>query len=261
MDDAAPAPSPAAPAGWRVIRLPRCPSTNDAAVERVARDPRPRQVIVADAQSAGRGREGRPFASPPGGLYASLILRVPPEDIPGPTVALVAVAAAEAIEAVVDVPVAIKWPNDLWIDGRKVGGILLELAGPIGTVIAGIGINVQRVPEDLPAEVRAQTGSLSEAAGREVARDHVLRALLSSIDRLQARRELPEGAAAIAAAWRGRLALIGEAVTCRHAGVEVHGVLEDVSLEAGLLIRDAHSGPVWRQAEHVQDLRRAARTI
>ena len=247
--------------GWHVVHEASCASTNDLALALARERPEGRQVVVADAQVAGRGREGRAFASPAGGLYASLLLAVASEDVPATAVALVALAAAEAVEVVADVPVAIKWPNDLEVGGRKVGGILLEVAAPPGIVCAGIGINAGRAPTDLPDDVRPWITGLGDEAGGPVDRDALLRALLAAIDDVQARRAAPGGRDAIAEAWRARLAWIGQVVTCRYRGADVQGVLEDISLDRGLLIREEASAPVWRQAEHVQDLRPPGRTI
>ena len=251
----------AAETGWAVHHEVETASTNDLAARLVAAGVAGRTAIVADCQTAGRGRGGRIFASPEGGLYVSLILDARARDLPARTVALVALAAAEAIEELVERPVAIKWPNDLWIDRRKVGGILLEMTRPQEPVVAGLGINLRAVPQGLPPEVRRGTGALEPIAGGTVSRSALLLALLRAVDRLQARGLEPAGAESNERAWRGRLALVGEEVACRFAGAEIRGVLEDVSLLDGLLIRDAVSGPVWRQAEHVQDLRPSARTI
>lgn len=243
--------------GWRVVHHPRTTSTND-----VARDVAhgARTVVVADEQTAGRGRAGRTFASPPGGLYASLVVDVPAEDIPAGVVALVALAAAEAIEGVTDAAVAVKWPNDLWIGRRKVGGILLERRGD-GLVVAGIGVNLMAVPAELPASVRAGIASLADVAPAAPARDDLLEALLLGVDRLQALRAGDDGAVRIESAWRQRIALLGRRVTFTLAGTRHEGVLQDVSLHRGLLVGAGDSPPVWRAAEHVSDLAPADRTI
>ena len=112
--------------GWKVVAHPVVASTNDEAA--VLRDAGvlARVVVVADRQLAGRGRGGRRFASPVGGLYASLLVSVRVADLPAPTTAAVATALAEAVEAIVPVAVGVKWPNDLWIERRKVAGILTE---------------------------------------------------------------------------------------------------------------------------------------
>lgn len=246
--------------GWTVEHRAVTASTNDDAARLVEQGAPARTVVVADRQTTGRGREARRFASPAGGLYVSLLLDARPEHLPAGIVALVAVAAAEAIEAVVSAPAEIKWPNDLWLGGRKAGGILLEMSDASRPVVAGIGINLHAVPGDLPAELRASLTALDEAAGHAVDREALLADLLAAVDRWSER--LAEGAVAdLEAAWQGRLALLGQPVRCTFAGRMLEGVLEDVSLRDGLLLRDAVSGPVWRQAEHVQDLRPAARTI
>src|SRR5690606_18635680 len=108
-------------------------------------------VIVADAQTAGRGRAGRRWWSPPGaGLYVSIVLRPPREVVPLLTLAA-GVAAAEGVEAATSLGVAVKWPNDLYVAGRKLGGILTESRGGLSCVIVGAGINV--LPAAYPADL------------------------------------------------------------------------------------------------------------
>ncbi len=246
----------AAATGWAVHHLETTDSTNDVAAALLRQGASARTVVVADRQTAGRGRQGRGFASPAGGLYASLLVEAEVADLPAVVVALAGLAAAESIEEAAAVEgVQLKWPNDLWVDGRKVGGILLETADTEGPVVVGIGINLGAVPEDLPEDVRAATGAV------EADRQALLVSLLRAVDAWQGRRGDPGWPDALEAAWRGRLALLGASVSFSFAGRTLQGVLEDASLRGGLLVRDAISGPVWRQAEHVQDLRPAARTI
>jgi len=247
--------------GWTVHHLALTTSTNDVAARLVAQGARGRTVVLADRQTSGRGREGRAFASPLGGLYASLLLDAAAEDVPARVVGMVAVAAADAIDEAAGLRTAIKWPNDLWLGRRKVGGILLERSAPDRPVVAGIGINVRAAPQGLPPDVAATVSALDPASGRTVDREALLEALLGAVDAWSGRRAQPGGAEMLENAWRARLALIGEDVCCRYAGRLLRGVLEDVSLERGLLLRDALSGPVWRPGEHVQDLRPAGRTI
>ncbi len=245
--------------GWCVHHLVETSSTNDVAARLVRGGAAARTLVLADRQTAGRGREARFFASPPGGLYVSLLLAARPEDLPARVVAWMAVATAEAIEAATGCHARIKWPNDLWLGRRKVGGILLERTDEHAAVIAGIGLNLRAVPPGLPREVRARTAALEVAAGRPVEREALLVHLLGAVDAWQAR--LLGDSGALEQSWRERLVLVGEQVACTFAGRTLEGVLEDVSLRHGLLLRDGLSGPVWRQAEHVQDLRPAGRTI
>ena len=247
--------------GWVVHRLAVTGSTNDVAARLAAEGAPARTVVLADRQTEGRGRAGRRFASPSGGLYASLLLAAHAEDLPGRVVALVAVAAAEAVEAATGFRAEIKWPNDVWLARKKVGGILLESTDPDRPVVAGIGLNLHAVPRGLPPDVAPTVSSLEAVSGLAVERQVVLESLLAAVDRWSTARAEPGGAEALETAWRRRLALIGEDVTCHCAGQPLSGVLEDASLAEGLLIRDAVSGPVWRPAGHVQDLRPAGRTI
>src|SRR5688572_5223330 len=153
--------------GWRVLARSSTSSTNDDAARERASGATDRVAVVADAQTAGRGREHRPFSSPPGGLYASLIVSARADELPAPLVMATALAVAEAIEDVVpgglgSAGARVKWPNDVWIDRRKVAGILLDarpaggggVPGPFAGAV-GIGVHVAVVPADLPGGGRA----------------------------------------------------------------------------------------------------------
>ena len=139
-------------------------STNRVAMEMAENGATHGTVVVADAQTAGRGRMGRRWVSPAGkNLYVSLLLRPPVPAVDAPQLALVAgVALADAVEAV-GVPAALKWPNDLYCRGRKAAGILAEMAsGPDGVrhVVIGVGLNVNVEEEDFPTELRGAATSL-----------------------------------------------------------------------------------------------------
>jgi BirA family biotin operon repressor/biotin-[acetyl-CoA-carboxylase] ligase len=103
--------------------------------------------LLAERQTLGRGRLDRSWASPPGNLYTSTLVRIRPSDPPAPTLALVAaVALEETVSAYVPGMAVLKWPNDLLIDGAKLSGILLERAGD--AVVIGIGVNLAHHPTD-----------------------------------------------------------------------------------------------------------------
>lgn len=138
----------------------RLPGTNAALRSRADAGAREGLVLIAQAQSAGRGRGGHSFYSPPGGLYMSILLRpeIGARQAVGLT-AMAAVAAARAAERLCGVPITIKWVNDLWKNGKKVCGILTEGAldletGGLQYAIVGIGVNcfppAGGFPEDLP---------------------------------------------------------------------------------------------------------------
>ena len=144
-------------------------------------------VVVAEAQTAGRGRLGRRWTSPAGkGLLFSVILRptLPMSEAHLLTI-VAATAAAEAVEKHVPARVAIKWPNDLFIADRKVGGILMEVAGEqdeVDWVVLGIGLNVNTEFSELPVALRRTATSLKIAGGETVDRSDVLATLLLSLE-------------------------------------------------------------------------------
>src|SRR5581483_6431763 len=146
----------ALPPGWRVRVSAVVGSTNDLAREAGRRGEAGRTVFVADFQTAGRGRQGRTWVAPPGfGLLFSVLFRLPAAGAPPlHCTMLVAVALAEALERHGLRP-AIKWPNDVLLEGRKVAGILAEAfqGGGETMVVVGCGVNVgdgPRLPHGLP---------------------------------------------------------------------------------------------------------------
>lgn len=148
-------------------------------------------VVVADCQTAGRGRMGRSFVSIKGlGLYFSLILRpkLPPDKLLHLT-PMVAVAACDAVEEAAGLRPQVKWINDLIINERKLAGILTESSmnfetGKLDYLIIGIGINCQHEPEDFPQGLNAI--SLKTALGHGVSREELTAALMRSLEKMQA---------------------------------------------------------------------------
>ena len=204
-------PSPALP---RLHRFDVLPSTNDEAA-RLAREGAPAgEAVVADAQTAGRGRAGHPWASPPGvALHFSVVLRprVAPEALPLATLACGA-AVADAIRAETGLEAGLKWPNDVLVGLRKCAGILCEaeLGGPAGAfVVAGVGINVNTPAGDLPPRPMFPATSLATEAGRTLDREAILAACLARIADGIALLERPGGAEAVAARFSARDALRG----------------------------------------------------
>ena len=154
-----------------------CPSTQE-----LLHDPSLPEgaVAVAEHQTSGRGRLGRTWEDVAGGsLLCSVLLR--PVGGALPQLSLVtALATAEAIEEATGLATQVKWPNDVLLDGRKVSGILLEAIG--GSVVAGIGINVNQTEEELPAGTRLAPGSLLAATGRRHDRAELLATLLLRLE-------------------------------------------------------------------------------
>lgn len=172
---------------WEPLLLAETASTNDVAREQARRGAREGFVVAATQQTRGRGRLGRAWESPAGlGLYVSILLRPAfPVTEGGRLTILVSVAASDAVEKVAGVRPRIKWPNDLLIGGRKLGGLLIE-SEPRGTqldhAVIGIGINVRHQEDQFSEEVRALATSLRLATGRFFRRADVLVALLHAFE-------------------------------------------------------------------------------
>ena len=138
-------------------------------------------VAVAEYQSAGRGRLGRRWEAPPGtAIHCSVALRPPAERPPQELTLAGALAAADAIELATDLFVQVKWPNDVMLNRRKVSGVLGELRD--GTVVLGIGINVNQTRDQLPPDARQPAGSLRTITGREHDRAAILSDLLARLE-------------------------------------------------------------------------------
>ncbi len=168
--------------GGRVTYAPTVGSTSDVAARVAQAEPGEGRVVVADEQTAGRGRLGRAWASPPGaGLYMSIVLR--PAPVVAPLVTLMAgVAVAEGVEAATGLRPELKWPNDLLVGRRKLGGILAE--GSVATeglqyVVLGIGVNLLNA--SYPPEIAGRATSLESELGRRVDRGLVLAEILAAI--------------------------------------------------------------------------------
>lgn len=200
-------------------------------------------TIVANHQTRGRGSRGRTWASPPGtDLYLSIVDR--PKLAPGvlPTLTLsVGLAVADTIDAFVRAPerVAIKWPNDVWIDGLKCSGILVEAiacGAAIDGVVIGIGLNVNRT--EFPDELRSIATSLRLATQQPIDRAEVLSTLLLNVER-RVDHLVERGPEPMIRAVNERLALRGHRVRCD----DTEGTLVGIA-PTGALQLEATSGVV-----------------
>lgn len=145
-------------------------------------------VVVSDEQTAGRGRAGRSWFSPPGqGLWLSVLLRpgMPAREL-APLSMVTAISVATAAREATGADVGVKWPNDIVAGGRKLGGILLEslqgAGGSVERMVVGVGLNVSLEAGELPANLRQTATSLRMLSGGPVSRLDVLRAVLDGFD-------------------------------------------------------------------------------
>lgn len=235
---------PTAVLGQRqIVCLKETASTN-AYAKVLAADGTPEGVlIVAEAQSRGRGRRGREWFSPPGtGLYFTVILKpqIRPTEAPRLTL-MMSVAVTEAIERLTALDCRIKWPNDILIGGKKVVGILTEIhteMDAVDFVIMGIGINVNMRQGSFPPDIADRATSLFIETGKPVSRVALLRACL---ERLEGHYELfKEGRFdAIMTCWRERSDIIGREIEVDMIGRRHRGVAVDVDADGVLILKDA----------------------
>ena len=198
-------------------------------------------VVIAESQTSGRGRRGRSWFCPAGkGLLISVLLRptLPVSQVHLLTL-VAACAAAEAIEATVDLPVGIKWPNDLFLGDRKAGGILVEAAGAgaaVDWVVAGIGINVNTEPGELPPAVSRSATSIKQACGAAVDRTELLTRLLAQLG-AQYTEALASGFDGVLGGFRSRDYLMGRSVDVQTKDGPVRGRAAGIGSRGELVLR------------------------
>jgi BirA family biotin operon repressor/biotin-[acetyl-CoA-carboxylase] ligase len=212
-------------------------STSSELVRRITAGAAVGTVVIAELQEQGRGRSGRSWFSPRGGgLYISLAVAVDP----GPDSALTAVPLAAGVAAVDAVaqaglePPLLKWPNDLLVNDRKVGGILCEVADPRarpGIVVVGLGLNLG--PMAFPDEL-GFAASLAEA-GSALAREPLAAAWVGRLEGWIGRIDEPQGRSPLIEAWRRRAEPFGRQVRVG----DMEGETVDLDSSGRLLIRRA----------------------
>lgn len=225
---------------WRVLE--EVDSTNIACKRLAAENAPDGTVVMADCQTAGKGRRGRSFSSPRGmGLYLSILWRpdCPPEALL-PLTALSAVAVCRAVERLSGVSPSIKWPNDLVLNGRKLGGILTELSvegetGRVDYVIVGIGLNCRQRAEDFPPELADMAVSLDMALLHQVKRAALAAALMEELDTL--RREVLDDPGRWLADYRTRCLTVGSRVQILRGSERIEAEAVSVDERYGLVIR------------------------
>ena len=209
------------------LLLDEVSSTNDIAKAQARAGAAHGFAVLAARQSAGRGRMGRSFLSPEGGLYLSAVLRpaLPPERLPLVT-PLAAVAVCRAIRAETGIDCRIKWVNDVLLDGGKLCGILCEGTG--SAVVCGIGINLRPPEGGWPPELRGLAAALPAPVDRIGLARAVLRELLALC------AALPD--VAFLAEYRARSAVLGRAVTVRDPAGDYTARAEAIDDRAGLVL-------------------------
>ncbi len=218
----------------RVIFLEECASTNDEARKLALKGVANRRVILTERQTAGRGRRGQAWACPPGeGLAFTMILRPQEAMALWSRCALAAgLAVAEALDGF-GVSAGVKWPNDVWVGGKKICGILVEAGADFVVVGVGLNINVRDFPESLAHPAT----SLMLECGERVSREEVL---VSCLQRLDLRLDqIGGGFEDLLESWSTRCVLTGKDVRLDVGGDLKTGRVEGVSPRGELLLRSS----------------------
>jgi BirA family biotin operon repressor/biotin-[acetyl-CoA-carboxylase] ligase len=217
-----------------IHHFPALGSTNDRLKEEARAGAPEWTVVLADEQSAGRGRQGRAWASPRGNLYLSALLR-PAFSRPGLIPLMAGVAVAEAV-ADLGVDARVKWPNDVLAGGRKLAGILSESAtvsaAGLDWIAVGIGVNLASAPAELAATATSVAAEAGEAPEPLEVAAGILARLGVWYDSL-----MREGPRSLLAAWRGRsLPWWGEVVEALSGDQVIRGVARDVDGDGALVL-------------------------
>jgi BirA family biotin operon repressor/biotin-[acetyl-CoA-carboxylase] ligase len=212
-------------------------STNSVAYDLSKKGAKEGTVVLAEAQTKGRGRLAREWVSPKHkGIYMSVILRPKMTPFQAPKITLTAaVSCAQAIREIAGISAFIKWPNDILVNGKKIGGILTEMDAECDTinfVILGIGINVNTKASELPKG----GSSISEELGKRVSRVELTKALLERLEKNH-RFFSQEGFKPIRKEWRNLSATLGRRVkaSCMHKKIEGEAI--GIDAEGALIIR------------------------
>ncbi|OHE22355.1 MAG: biotin--[acetyl-CoA-carboxylase] ligase [Syntrophobacterales bacterium RBG_19FT_COMBO_59_10] len=227
---------------WRLHFLDTVDSTNLVALDLARKGAPEGTIVIADCQTAGKGRLHRAWQSPPGcNLYASLLIRpkIDPADAPQLTL-MAGVAVAETLSALCPEGVGLKWPNDVRIRGRKVCGILTELrmaGGAVAAVVVGIGVNVNMPRADFDPAYRETATSLREETGQEQSREEVAFRLCESFEKWYETFRC-EGFAPVREDWLARSEMPGRRVRVLFRDEVQEGRVIGIDHDGALLIVD-----------------------
>jgi BirA family transcriptional regulator, biotin operon repressor / biotin---[acetyl-CoA-carboxylase] ligase len=236
------------------LALDVVPSTGSTNADLLARAADPNcpegQVLVAEEQTAGRGRLGRSWSSVPGAsLTFSVLLR--PAAVPaarrGWLTLLAGVAAASAVRSVAGVDAVLKWPNDVLVGDRKLAGILAEQSPDASAVVIGTGLNVATPPEIPVSATGLVATSLMAAGAGAVSREDLLLGLLDQLEHWYAtfRADPDPERSGLLDAYRALCETLGRTVRVElPAGAVVTGTARDVDAEGRLLVADGHADSV-----------------
>lgn len=223
--------------GQRVIYYPSLTSTNDVAKQEAQQGAAEGTVVIAEEQTAGKGRIKRAWLSPRGSIALSVIL-YPELGYLSSLIMIASLAVVHCLEKVTGLKSQIKWPNDILINSKKVCGILIEnevKGNKVDYAIIGIGVNVNLRLSDFP-EIPPTATSLSQELGRDVSQLDMIRCLLAEIERLYL--ALPAGGS-VYQEWRDNLVTLGKKVQVSSDETTYEGIAESVTKDGSLLLRQS----------------------
>jgi BirA family biotin operon repressor/biotin-[acetyl-CoA-carboxylase] ligase len=223
---------------------PELPSTNDRALELVAQgNVRTPLLVLTERQSAGRGRAGNRWWSDSGALTFSLVVQFPAANLPAQSCPQVSLAVGLAVCEVLErrlpgAQLGLKWPNDVYLDRRKVCGILVEVPpGKAETMVVGVGLNVNNSFASAPAQLQAIATSLFDATGRKHHLTDVLVQILGQVaERLQLLRQ---GGLDLSGHWESRCLLRGRTVRVTAGNQQTIGVCRGIDPQGALLLESS----------------------
>ncbi len=215
-------------------------------------------VVIAESQTGGRGRMGRKWISPEGGIWLSIVLKPRMQPLHAPRITLLAgVAVAKTIRNF-GLPAKIKWPNDVLINGKKVCGILTEIGAEMDSIqyiVVGIGIDANVDTESFPGEVRDISTSLKNELGHDINRIEFVQRLLFELESLYMKFQ-KEGFLSIMEEWRLMSATIGEWVKITTQTRSMYGEAIGVDSEGALILETSEGKLEKIVAGHCEHLKR-----
>ena len=227
--------------GSEVLFLPEIDSTNNLAKKHSKNNAQEGLVIIAESQTGGRGRMGRSWHSPPEtGIYLSILLKpnLKPDHLSFITL-LAGVSAISTINEISHQRANLKWPNDILINDKKVCGLLCEMTQEKGSsfsVVIGIGINVNQLPEQFPKDLKKTATSLRIINGSPINRLTVIQSLLTTLDR-EYRFFLAEGGHSVIKKWKLNTDLFGKKVSVKRGSVIITGTAMNLDELGRLVLR------------------------
>jgi len=212
----------------KIIRYKCIASTNDIAKKMATEGAEHGTTVIADMQKTGRGRQGRVFYSPLGGVYMSVVVRraITAVSVNHLLTVTAAVAVTEALKAVLGIDAGIKWVNDIFFEGKKVGGILTETAGDSAVIGIGLNLRTKKLPADLP-----NAGSLLSAA-RDITTDQMAEAIQNRLLDILADFDSKD----ILSKYRQSSVLLGKRVFVTAGGAEYEATAVSIDDNGGLVI-------------------------